>query len=83
MTPLERAARAVSEIEFYLPGAGGLKGRGLHVSPAWATEITRAVLLALREPSEAMISAMPQDRNRPIYAEDVWQAMIDAALEEG
>ncbi len=41
----------------------------------------RAVLTAIREPSEGMIAALPGDHEREVYVAD-WQTMIDAALTE-
>jgi hypothetical protein len=46
----------------------------------------RAVLLAIREPSEAMVAAGTEDSGIDGYVNDFhpivpWQAMIDAALE--
>lgn len=76
-TPLERAARAV--------------GQNLYVEAN--VEIARAVLMAIREPSDAMVdkgSDIPCDDHVSggvIYStaaetKAAWQAMIDAALEE-
>lgn len=79
MSPIERAAHALCELDGNPPGAT-MDGR-----PLWqdyAPEV-RAVLAAIRQPSSAMVQAAPDDRNRPIYAEDIWQAMIDAAIEDG
>lgn len=52
-----------------------------------AEKSVRAILLAMREPSEEMLrsetGALP-DAMQKFYsdAQDVWQAMIDAALKE-
>ena len=75
MTPLERAARALADMDterdigwrYYIPA-------------------TRAVLLAVREPSEEMMQASSDNApDREYTTEDLvihWQAMIDAALGE-
>lgn len=83
MTPLERAARALSD--------------GPHPSE-WCWEKARAVIKAIREPSEAMVDAWmdatlelpdgmqhdaPADVVDPYQARSDWRAMIDALLEEG
>jgi hypothetical protein len=36
----------------------------------------------MREPSEAMVSAAPDQRDVDFYPTDVWRAMIEAALEK-
>ena len=72
-TPLERAARAAIEAEC------GMRGIDLG-SPLWGKEIARAVLHAIREPSEAMIAnAWDFD----LSPQTIWPRMIDAALGEG
>jgi hypothetical protein len=75
MTPIERAASALSE-------AGGAAN--------WehALEYARAVLRAVREPSDIMrlVGGYTQkygETEEERYAYAIWQAMIDAALEEG
>jgi hypothetical protein len=81
MTPLEKAARALLASE-----SNGEKPwddldaitRGAFLRDA------RAVLQAIREPSEAMVSAAAPhvfDQSR-MSAECAWQAAIDAALTE-
>lgn len=96
MTPLERAARALYQrlgTEIADPENGGEDERW----PEFVDD-ARAVLQAIREPSEAMLPD-PHDTSTPIYqaarlidddaasSADVfrsaWQAMIDAAMEEG
>lgn len=85
MTPLDRAIAIINNTARIENIAGDQLGvaepEPLYVvtNPA---EVARAVLEAIREPSEAMVEAIPDDRNTPIYAEDIWQAMIDAALAE-
>lgn len=72
MTPLERAARALAEMDterdlgwrYYVPEA-------------------RAVLMAIREPSTEMVADGEQSLRADGYAEFCWQAMIDAAVQEG
>lgn len=87
-SPLERAARALCELDNNPPGAT-MDGK-----PLWMGYLpeVRAVLQAIREPSAAMISAAWEHRREdddhsrlgeePL-PEDAWPAMIDAALEEG
>jgi hypothetical protein len=77
MTPIELAARALCELDGNPPGAtmGG--------KPLWQDYLpeVRAVLTAIREPSDGMIQAAA-DCESSIVA-DVYTAMIDAALSEG
>jgi len=84
MTPLERAARAL--VDNY-PLDGG-------ESPlAWqeVLPVARAVIVAIREPSEGMLEAAYRDLNLSREDADTpdveitraWRAMIDALLEEG
>jgi hypothetical protein len=65
------------------------EGPGLAPDPddiaSWSI-LVRVVLLAIREPSEAMIEAGAEDSGIDGYVNDFhpivpWQAMIDAALE--
>lgn len=91
MTPIERAARALCELDGNPPGAT-MDGK-----PLWQDYLpkVRAVLTAIREPSEAMLSGGELDFetdggggfNVPVwvYGErvmQVWQGVIDAALAE-
>lgn len=71
MTPLERAGSAAANIV----GEDFETFRGIYI------DVARAVLTAIREPSEGMWDAGDAvcDNN----AIGAWQAMIDAALEEG
>ncbi len=81
---LARAARAVRDEIAHPHGDGEwILDEGFR-DDSYFAEVARAVLLAIREPSERMMS------DRVIrahgYAGDidmVWQAMIDAALAEG
>lgn len=85
MTPIELASAAIIEA---LREQGDLMDdcgapEWAQVDGAFRVEpLVRAVLKAVREPSAAMVEAVPDDRNAPIYPEDIWQAMIDAALEQ-
>lgn len=93
MTPLERATQAILTGQFEYLGcpdenpdcSGGIS------CPKNAKEAARAVLTAIREPSEAMLAkgghngpwdafAAPDEKDN---ARDVYLAMIDALLEEG
>lgn len=89
MTPLDRAARAALDefgvhLEDLAPGA----------EDDIAQRVARAVLEAIREPSEGMVMAAcgiyPTDGSEPILDDlvvdqniEVYQRMIDAALGEG
>lgn len=77
MTPLERAARAVYKVSYN--GPYGPEDE----DAAWRTQLdaVRAVLTAIREPSEAMDRAAAECESS--YVGDVFTAMIDAALAEG
>lgn len=79
MTPLERAARALAETynRHRIPGAPDNPG----ADPV-DYEDARAVLRAIREPSEGMVQVGCSGGDWP-YAADTWSAMIYAALEEG
>jgi len=89
MSPIERAARALCELDGNPPGAT-MDGK-----PLWMDYLpeVRAVLGAIREPSEEMVSAGNKSRpyNVTGYCEGTihpvvqraWPAMIDALLAEG
>lgn len=91
MTPIERAARALCEAR----GIEPYDSSWWHVSEQTETNIfiaehdVRAVLAAIREPSEVMVKAGCLTIYTRIEEEDVddlksqWTAMIDAMLEEG
>lgn len=73
-SPLERAAKALADSH-------------LLVSDGHYTAAARAVLMAIREPSEAMQMqgrAVMPELDEPLLddATNCWQAMIDAALTE-
>lgn len=89
MTPLEKAARALCELDGNPPGAV-MDGK-----PLWQDFLpeVRTVLQAIREPSEEMEAAADALENVACAsgdsgdgvllndgAERIWQAMIDAAL---
>lgn len=85
MSPLENAARNLVRQDYYRHGhqpSGAVEG---YVDSEWPARLddARAVLQAIRDPSQAMVQAKLGDRNLPIYPEDIWRAMIDAALQEG
>lgn len=100
MTPLERAARALYEKRANHINEG-IRSGSLEREPwpEWSDISStaqyvlhleaRAVIEAIREPSEGMETdgAMAGDWNRDIEIGDeavkVWQAMIDAAVSEG
>lgn len=77
MTPIERAALAVTEIAFI----------DIHACITNPEEVVTAVLQAIREPSEAMIYVGASADRGEAWATiewigDAWTAMIDAALNE-
>lgn len=85
MTPLERAANAIEHefVELADPD-GKVSAYGI------AHRVARAVLNAIREPSEGMGDAGRAALTRSHlgggtddYVSDTWQAMIDAALSGG
>lgn len=98
MTPLERAARAYhdSTRQFRYIRDCANPGRAPIAKPmpfvewdnldddakAERVNQVRAVLTAIREPSEGMIKAGECDGDMP-FAEESWELMIDAALAEG
>lgn len=83
---IERAVKAIMERDF--------AGEGAVIGPMEAEALVRAVLAAIREPTERMESAgddtfdwTSSDTNGSYYpqtadATECWQAMIDAALVE-
>lgn len=80
MTPLERAARALyAENDVW---SNAIEWDKLDSAERHQYMIfVRAVLLAIRDPSEAMVEEgrWPAEDDGPVAC---WQAMIDAALEE-
>lgn len=49
---------------------------------AKAIDEARAAIQAIREPTEAMLSAVDELCDEPLLPESVYRAMIDAALRE-
>jgi hypothetical protein len=102
VTPIERAARAlcVGDPDQMVHPAHQAAPKSDCARPLWQTyvPVVRAVIAAIREPSEAMLPD-PQQTHTSLYAavrvmddqavssavafQAVWQAMIDALLEEG
>lgn len=93
MTPLERAARAAQEADgaYAYESGNWMKEGGLVTDSHWK-DIARAVLEAIREPSEGMkdeaagrftVHEHWQEADVVVSADVVWQAMIDVALKEG
>lgn len=94
MTPLERAARALCKSHLEDPDEvvstlGENPGTPIY---AWQDRVhdARAVLTAIREPSEAMIASGneqmdvdPELGHNEATPESIWRTMIDAMLEEG
>lgn len=86
MTPIERAARVIAE----LAGGGPWERMSEPHRESYIDE-ARAVIAAIREPSEAMVQAYADgiDKDACISPEAYWirddgfSAMIDALLEEG
>lgn len=89
MTPLERAARTLFRADYPDQINEALEIEELGMIPWerrewWYYDTARALLLAIREPSEAMEDAA-SDRDTLGYdppPSQVWLAMIDAALAE-
>lgn len=97
MTPLERAARAICEANDLEPDtpvmAPGFQrevsasvrspGSGPYLWERFVPQ-ARAVLKAIRKPSDAMRDPFTETLHwDDLDQDDVWQTMIDAALEEG
>lgn len=93
MTPLERAIAAINNTALVQDIAGdqlGVVGREPLYVVTNPEPLARAVLQAIREPSDAMVSdgadmipCSGGDEGPPNYraARQCWQAMIEAALE--
>lgn len=59
-------------------------GRLVQVDGSFAVEpLVRAILKAIREPSEAMLEVDALRPDGSFFAEDYWKTMIDVALQEG
>lgn len=88
MTPLERAAQAAEIAAVEKTAHHPVSAEMAKLSWLWP-HIARAVLQAIREPSEAMIEAGQRrgavlvSSMQPYQARDIFADMIDAALEEG
>jgi hypothetical protein len=67
MTMIERVERALRNAESY---------------DASLIEMARDAIAAMREPDEAMLDAGVNFRERNARTEQIWQAMIDAAIGE-
>ena len=52
------------------------------ITPDYYQRMARAAIEAMREPTEAMLDAGVNFRERNARTEQIWQAMIDAALSE-
>lgn len=86
MSPLERAARALHDVEPMSSDAEMNEVFFLGLRDVRVRQV-RAVLQAIREPSEGMIEAGEAVAMRPFVAAgqftpETWQAMIDRALSE-
>jgi hypothetical protein len=83
----ERWCEANMDKDFYDPGAPGSSADIDGALESWKI-LVRAVLQAIREPSEGMIAAAVHawhERPDMLLDDDIrahWQAMIDAALSE-
>lgn len=83
MTPIERAARAIHNFR-QSRGFGGLATweSEPHEIHTLHLDTARAVLEALREPSDFMLDAGGNYVETRLDTRENWQAMIDAALGE-
>lgn len=88
-SPIERAARALAEDAYDRQHCGlptePTREQFVSVMEASYRSTARAVLTAIREPSEGMWQAGDDHCEHRDTADPkaVWQAMIDAALSEG
>lgn len=81
MTPIERAARALCELDHNPPGAA------MNGKPLWMDYLpeVRTVLAALREPTPDMVVAGDKAFRQSIRFDKAalaWRDMIDALLAE-
>jgi hypothetical protein len=90
MTPIERVARVLWENSLLKPYRPADTERALMATPEpepdWQrfVPLARAVLEAIREPSDRMVHVViPELGTERMGFKQSWQAMIDAALEEG
>lgn len=89
MTPIERIALALYRADH--PAVDVVPSMTMPLSTDWCAYIPRArdVLLAMRDPTDVMVRAGATLSTEPYYsgsqdaAREQWQAMIDAALEQG
>jgi len=75
--------RIASAISVELDGPYPIRPDGLDISlfpMETYRNIARSCLAAMREPTEAMVSAMDANHDGPFEASYVWQAAIDEAL---
>lgn len=83
MTPIERAALILWQMDQQSqPTTAAMVPPDISDWRAYIPK-ARAVFQAIREPSEAQLASDPTTLTGTIYPEDLWRAMIDAALEEG
>lgn len=83
---IEKIAKAICEVEFNLPGVGGLKGT-LTISRGQAEHIARIAVEQMRHPSifmvEAGCNAHPNSYGAGLHpAVYQYRTMIDAELKE-
>lgn len=79
MTPLERAARAIYKLGDNGPYTLAEEDEQWHHH----VDTARAVLEAIREPSEGMVDAAQVAHGPEATYRTAWRGMIDAALAEG
>ncbi len=90
MTPLERIARALFRADYPEYVDDNLEIEELGMIPyerrhLYYVEAARAVLQAIREPSEAMNNAGMTEADKDSFGvavQPIWRAMVDAALEK-
>ena len=79
---IERMSRVLMEVEFKLPGAGGLRGK-LKLSAHQAREIARTALDAARVIPDICYDAYRCDKQwADLNSAEVFNLWIDAALRE-
>lgn len=89
MSPIERAARALchGDPDESIRPIHQAEPKSEAARPLWHTYIptVRAVLTAIREPSEVMLDAAEDQEAQSASgtAGNMWRAMIDTLLEEG
>lgn len=80
MTPLERAARAVRDEIAYPHGDGSFVVEGGFRDDPFFQEVARAVLEAIREPSEAMIRAGEAWQQHCSDVDTLFSEMVKVAI---